>query len=204
MFSTGGTIAELTSRTLVMTPENRIVFVQEYEIVGIYTAPEWTPGQQSFTAETIFVPKASVPDAERYESDYAAFLNALELENGASEAFLEYMAAQGMPDSFICFDQQYSALETSIEALTQNSTRLLVLSCGAGLRRPDPGHTLGEHRPELCHAAHLRHGTVCDTCALRPCLRKAGLKASDHDGKEVTPCPQCTASPCARSYAGGA
>ena len=128
MFSTGGTVTELTSRTLVMTPENRIGFEQEYEIVGIYTAPEWTPGQQSFTAETIFVPKASVPDAERYESDYAAFLNALELENGASEAFLEYMAARGMPDSFICFDQQYSALETSIEALTQNSTRLLVLS----------------------------------------------------------------------------
>ena len=74
------------------------------------------------------MPKASVPDAERYESDYASFLNALELENGASEAFLEYMAAQGMTDSFICFDQQYSALETSIEALTQNSTRLLVLS----------------------------------------------------------------------------
>lgn len=128
MFSTGGTITELTSRTLVMTPENRTGFAQEYEIVGIYTAPEWTPGQQSFTAETIFVPKASVPDAEQYESDYASFLNALELENGASEAFLEYMAAQGMPDSFICFDQQYSALETSIEALTQNSTRLLVLS----------------------------------------------------------------------------
>ncbi len=100
MFSTGGTIAELTSRTLVMTPENRTGFAQEYEIVGIYTAPEWTPGQQSFTAETIFVPKASIPDAEQYESDYATFLNALELENGASEAFLEYMAAQGMPDSF--------------------------------------------------------------------------------------------------------
>lgn len=57
-----------------LCPEDRIGVEKEYTIVGIYSAPEFSAGQYNFSADTIFVPKASVENAEAYEEPDVAYL----------------------------------------------------------------------------------------------------------------------------------
>ena len=54
-------------------PNRRLGIKKDYTVVGIYTAPEFAYGRHNFQANTIFVPKQSVPEAERYEDRTTPF-----------------------------------------------------------------------------------------------------------------------------------
>lgn len=127
-----------TLSSFPLLPENRMDLTQDYEIVGIYTGPEFALGGHNFYADTIFVPKQSVPHAESFEDSTLPLLTSLVLENGAEEKFEDYMKRQGMEDAFVCFDQGYAEAAVAMEALIENAFRLVYLSgilfvLGAGL-----------------------------------------------------------------------
>ena len=112
---------------LSLTPENRLDLTQTYTIVGIYTAPEFALGQYNFTAETIFVPQASVPEGERFAEPEVAYLNALALENGTAEEFEAYMARNDMGGLYQYLDMGYGEAKSTLEAMAANALRLLIL-----------------------------------------------------------------------------
>ncbi len=100
---------------------------KEYTIIGVYRAPEYAPGQHSFTADTIIVPKASVPDAQLYERRSAPQLNSVIINNGTEQDFEAYMAQQGFGGYFVCRDQGYADLRQVYETIDANANRLLAL-----------------------------------------------------------------------------
>ncbi len=110
-----------------LQPENRIDVQKTYEIVGIYTAPEFEPGQYNFNADTIFVPKNSVPNAEAYEEPDVAYLNALILKNGSEEAFEAYLASKGMGGNYVYENMQYHRTIPALKAVADNALRLLAV-----------------------------------------------------------------------------
>ncbi len=131
----------------VCTEKNRIGVCKEYEIVGIYSAPAFkTNSILSFQGDTIFVPKASVPDSEKYETCDYELLQSLILKNGTKDLFMQrlkeyeytgdpvYLLIFDDPDNidyseyFMCFDQQYDKAEGSVEVMEGNALRLLLLS----------------------------------------------------------------------------
>ncbi len=112
---------------LPLTPENRINLQKEYEIIGIYTSPEFSLGQHNFPADTIFVPKASVPNAEAYEDPQVPYLNALILENGTQEAFAQYMADHDMADTYTFVDMSYEDTRPALETMAANAQRMMFI-----------------------------------------------------------------------------
>lgn len=116
---------------LPMVEENRIGVKQDYTIVGVYSAPEFAVGVHNFHADTIFVPKASVPDAGDYEDPYSDYLNTYILENGTADEFEAYMAENGFGGSFWYFDQDFSEIVSAMESLRSNARRLLALGVAA-------------------------------------------------------------------------
>jgi len=110
-----------------LTEENRIGVEQEYTVVGLYSSPEWEFGNTQFRADTIFVPKNSVPDAEQYEDHSMPLLNTVVLLNGASEEFEAYMTEQGFGGYYEYFDQDYSQTIAGLEALELNARRLVLI-----------------------------------------------------------------------------
>lgn len=128
----------LTLSSFPLLPENRMDLTQDYEIVGIYTGSEFALGGHNFYADTIFVPKQSVPHAEAFEDSTLPLLTSLVLENGSVEQFEDYMKSQGLEDAFVCFDQGYAEAAVAMEALIENAVRLVCISSilfvlGAGL-----------------------------------------------------------------------
>lgn len=109
-----------------LVPETRIGVQKDYTIVGIYTAPAFSFGTHSFHADTIFVPKASVPGAEEYEEPSIAMLNSIILENGASETFEDYMELQGYGGLYLYFDQNFGDTVAALEAMESNAFRLFL------------------------------------------------------------------------------
>ena len=114
---------------LTLTPENRLGIERECEIIGIYTSPEFTDGQYNFTADNIFVPKKSIPDAEQYENPDIAYLNAFVIKNGMKDDFEAYMAEHDMGESFIYVDMNYADALPALEALSANALRMLSIGC---------------------------------------------------------------------------
>ena len=112
---------------LTLTPESKVGIEKTYQIIGIYTAPEFSSGQYNFSADTIFVPKASVASAEQYEEPDIAYLNALLLKNGTEEDFEAYMEAQGLPDNYEYVNMSFQDALPALEALADNATRLLLI-----------------------------------------------------------------------------
>lgn len=110
--------------TGVCKEEKRIGVEKDYTIVGIYTAPEFSTGWHSFQADTIFVPKASVPDVEQYEMSNIVLLYSLILENGTEEKFDQYITEQGYGGLFVYSDQGYREAVESFQALAANAMRL--------------------------------------------------------------------------------
>ena len=107
---------------------NRIGYKADYTIVGIYSAPEYEFGATSFYADTIFVPKASVPNAEEYENPSLPLLNFVVLMNGTTEEFEEYMESQGFGGYYNYFEQDYSSTLSGLNALSRNALRLVILA----------------------------------------------------------------------------
>lgn len=113
--------------------ENKLNLQKEYTIVGIYTAPEFPWGYHSFTANTIFVPKASVP-ADMHEIDLSKqLLYSIILENGSSEAFEAVMVEMGLEGAYEYYDQGYTAAAAPLLAAKENAQRLLLISIAAFL-----------------------------------------------------------------------
>lgn len=113
-----------------MGPEDDIGVCQEYTIVGIYTGARFAFGTYHVNADTILVPKASVPNAEEYEEIANSLLNSFILENGSAEEFEAYMEEQGLGGQFIYLDQGYAAMAESLKALETNALRLLGIGIG--------------------------------------------------------------------------
>lgn len=110
-------------------PENRMGVKKDYTIVGIYTAPEFEYGLHAIPAGTIFVPKSSVPNAQRYE-DYteAPLLYSAILENGGEKAFEAALVEEGAGNCYEYFDQSYNASAGALRAVAENARRLLWVS----------------------------------------------------------------------------
>ena len=134
-----------TVRHGVLTPDNSIGVKKDYEIIGIYSAPAFRGGLQLFTADTIYVPKRSVPNAEQYESKDCRLLQSFVLRNGSEEAFFEEMRHGWCEDEiykwwfddpndidfsgeFMTFNQQYDKAAGNIAVMRSNARRLLILS----------------------------------------------------------------------------
>lgn len=114
-------------------PEDRIGVQKDYTIVGIYTAPEFSAGWHNFQADTIFVPKASVPDAEQYENERKVLMYSVILENGMEGEFDEYISAMGYGGKFVYSNQGYYEAKKSFETLAANALRLAVAGTGVFL-----------------------------------------------------------------------
>ena len=110
-----------------LIPETRIGFEQVYTIIGIYSAPEFSFGTHSFHADTIFVPKASVPNAQQYEDPTTPILNTLILENGSADEFEAAISQLGFGNYYLYFDQNYAEAAEALQALNANAQRLMIV-----------------------------------------------------------------------------
>ena len=110
-----------------LTENSRMDIQKEYTIVGIYTAPEWSAGQHSFHADTIFVPKASVPGMDTYVGVYLPMLSSVTIQNGSIDAFEAHMAADEKAGAYVYFDQGYSEAAATVQTLIDNAMRLMLV-----------------------------------------------------------------------------
>lgn len=115
----------------------------EYEIVGIYGLRDVTgnseisDGAVNLQWATVFVPKNSVQNTvPEEELPVHGNLLTIRLENGAIDRFLEQMDALGLTEyredrynpSFSFYDQGYSIIQPSLQAMHGTAKLLLVLS----------------------------------------------------------------------------
>ena len=117
----------LTIQRYTLREESRIGYEEDYTIVGIYSAPEWTAGSQSFHADTVFVPKSSVPNAGSYGGESVTLLQSVILENGSVDAFEAYMAEYDMAGVYLYSDQGYSEAVNAVQTLKSNSFRMMLV-----------------------------------------------------------------------------
>lgn len=113
-----------------MTPDDAIDVCKEYTIVGLYTGARFGFGGHHVNGDTIFVPKASVPHAEDYESPANSLLNTFVLKNGTAEEFEQYMEQQELGGQFLYFDQEFDSMQESLDALETNAMRLMMVGVG--------------------------------------------------------------------------
>lgn len=145
-YDTGFSISDMIPRGPCL-PENRMNVSEEYEIIGIYSAPEFSRGEQLICADTILVPKKSVPGSDSFKS-YPShrLLTSLVLKNGTKDQFLAYMEQAGQKDAYLCFDQNFGAAEISLDALLQNGRQLLWIGLAAFLITAALAHFLTTRR----------------------------------------------------------
>ena len=122
------TIGRIPQRRLTIMPSENIGIRKEYTVIGIYTAPEFEEGLYNFTADTIFAPKKSVPDAEKYENPEVPYLNATVIKNGQVEEFEKYMAEHGMGGYYRYFDMGFESAAPTLKALVANATRVIAIA----------------------------------------------------------------------------
>ena len=132
--SDGGVFHAKVGNSIVrkpMLPENRLGLTQTYEIVGIYTAPTFALGTHNFHGDTIFVPKASLPEGAQYQDLGTLQLNSILLENGMAEEFEAYMAGQGYGGVLLYGDQEFAETQEALETLLANALRLWLVGAAA-------------------------------------------------------------------------
>ncbi len=117
----------MTIQRYPLSENTRIDVQKDYTIVGIYTAPEWEAGSHSFHADTIFVPKASVPNADNYTGTSLNMLNSVIIKNGSIDAFEAHMAANDKAGAYLYFDQGYSEAAATVQTLIDNAMRLMLV-----------------------------------------------------------------------------
>ncbi len=111
-----------------ITQETKIAENVSYEIIGIYSAPEFSDGQYNFTADSIFVPKNSVENPKQYEEPAVAYLNALVLKNGTQDEFEAYMEDMGMGGYYVYLDMNFEDTLPVLEAMKDNAFRLMLIA----------------------------------------------------------------------------
>ena len=133
--------SQLTTRTVLMgeitvvqalanvhepcKEEHRLGIKKNYRIVGIYSAPEFETGEISFYADTIFIPKASVPNAANYEVLGNRLLYSVILENGKADEFEAALEARDCGGLFAYYDQDYNVLAETLDVMRGNALRML-------------------------------------------------------------------------------
>ena len=117
----------MTIQRAPLSDETHLNIQEEYQIVGIYTAPEWQPGLHSFHADTIFVPRQSVPNVERRTENSPTMLNSIVIENGSIDAFEAHMAANDKAGAYLYFDQGYTEAAATVQTLIDNAMRLMMV-----------------------------------------------------------------------------
>lgn len=123
----GITNSDSLFQRLTLCPEDRIDVEKDYTIIGIYSAPEFAPGQYNFSADTVFVPKVSVPNAEAYEEPDVVYLNSFVLKNGTEDEFEAYMQEHDMGGSFAYVNMSFDAVLPALEAMEANALRLFLI-----------------------------------------------------------------------------
>ncbi len=105
----------------------RIDLQLDYTVVGIYTAPEWEAGCHSFHADTIFVPKVSVPNADQYAGSSLTMLNSVIIQNGSIDEFEAHMTANDMAGAYLYYDQGYTEAAATVQTLIDNAQRIMIV-----------------------------------------------------------------------------
>ena len=119
---------ELSAATpFPLVEQTRLGVCKDYQIVGIYSGSKFASGTLNIQPNTIFIPKSSVPDPQRFEA-HGTEMDSYILKNGAVEEFEAYMQEQGMGDVFVYFDQNYEQAAQALNALRQNALRMLLIS----------------------------------------------------------------------------
>lgn len=94
---------------------------EPYEIVGLYRQDNaWgdvADDPYTFTPNTIFVPKASVPSDMDYGEQ--GLFRTLILKNGTVEPFLNLTVSAGYSDLFVYYDQGYTQMAGSLRSFAE-------------------------------------------------------------------------------------
>lgn len=110
-----------------MSLDDAIGVCKNYTVIGIYTGARFAFGAYQLNADTILVPKASVPNAQNYETRANSLLNTFVLKNGSAKEFEKYMEQQNLAGQFLYFDQDFSSMQESLDALETNAMRLMMV-----------------------------------------------------------------------------
>ena len=116
-----------------MSLHDAIGVCKNYTVIGIYTGARFAFGAYQLNADTILVPKASVPNAQNYETRANSLLNTFVLKNGSAKEFEKYMEQQNLAGQFLYFDQDFSSMQESLDALETNAMRLMMVGIGVFL-----------------------------------------------------------------------
>ena len=116
-----------------MSLDDAIGVCKNYTVIGIYTGARFAFGAYQLNADTILVPKASVPNAQNYETRANPLLNTFVLKNGSAKEFEKYMEQQNLAGQFLYFDQDFSSMQESLDALETNAMRLMMVGIGVFL-----------------------------------------------------------------------
>lgn len=116
-----------------MSLDDAIGVCKNYTVIGIYTGARFAFGAYQLNADTILVPKASVPNAQNYETRANSLLNTFVLKNGSAKEFEKYMEQQNLAGQFFYFDQDFSSMQESLDALETNAMRLMMVGIGVFL-----------------------------------------------------------------------
>ena len=116
-----------------MSLDDAIGVCKNYTVIGIYTGARFAFGAYQLNADTILVPKASVPNAQNYETRANSLLNTFVMKNGSAKEFEKYMEQQNLAGQFLYFDQDFSSMQESLDALETNAMRLMMVGIGVFL-----------------------------------------------------------------------
>lgn len=116
-----------------MSLDDAIGVCKNYTVIGIYTGARFAFGAYQLNADTILVPKASVPNAQNYETRANSLLNTFVLKNGSAKEFEKYMEQQNLAGQFLYFDQDFPSMQESLDALETNAMRLMMVGIGVFL-----------------------------------------------------------------------
>lgn len=116
-----------------MSLDDAIGVCKNYTVIGIYTGARFAFGAYQLNADTILVPKTSVPNAQNYETRANSLLNTFVLKNGSAKEFEKYMEQQNLAGQFLYFDQDFSSMQESLDALETNAMRLMMVGIGVFL-----------------------------------------------------------------------
>ena len=116
-----------------MSLDDAIGVCKNYTVIGIYTGARFAFGAYQLNADTILVPKASFPNAQNYETRANSLLNTFVLKNGSAKEFEKYMEQQNLAGQFLYFDQDFSSMQESLDALETNAMRLMMVGIGVFL-----------------------------------------------------------------------
>lgn len=116
-----------------MSLDDAIGVCKNYTVIGIYTGARFAFGAYQLNVDTILVPKASVPNAQNYETRANSLLNTFVLKNGSAKEFEKYMEQQNLAGQFLYFDQDFSSMQESLDALETNAMRLMMVGIGVFL-----------------------------------------------------------------------